>query len=339
LEIETWSEAKDFLSNKDNWKNFKDEGVPPEIINAKLKSLSLEWQDWVNFKAQQRLEAKKGEGWTMMMLSTTAPVMNILWGTDRSGDKEFKEGWNMYWHPELTQDDKLELVCDLCLEDGIISEEEYRNLNLGQLRGTAWNVYSSGIDVADLLDVIPEAASKPLSCAGFAVGIMLDIIEETEESWKDIKEDATITAHDEWREKPGGGGYMIGQLTTRYEDYCNDTPKAIEANEKKFQWLYPDIQEEEKYIEYTNLRDLHKQLYNLHKGLYGLGAPGLALSASDLPLTQHLPNEKYGWFGLDWDPEWEETWYWEGYDYPATDVNYERYPYTDERGAYDWDYN
>jgi hypothetical protein len=41
--------------------------------------------------------------------------------------------------------------------------------------------------------------------------------------------------------------------------------------------------------------------------------------------------------GLDWDPEWEETWYWEEDNYPATDVAYESYPYVDEWGAYDWD--
>jgi hypothetical protein len=40
--------------------------------------------------------------------------------------------------------------------------------------------------------------------------------------------------------------------------------------------------------------------------------------------------------GMDWDPEWEETWYWEGWDYPQTDLNYEEYPYVDEHGAYDW---
>jgi hypothetical protein len=42
------------------------------------------------------------------------------------------------------------------------------------------------------------------------------------------------------------------------------------------------------------------------------------------------------WEG-DWDPEFEETWYWEGDNYPATDVAYETYSYTDESGAYDWE--
>jgi hypothetical protein len=43
--------------------------------------------------------------------------------------------------------------------------------------------------------------------------------------------------------------------------------------------------------------------------------------------------------GGDWDPEFEETWYWEGWDYPQTDVDYENYPYVDKSGAYDWDYD
>jgi hypothetical protein len=47
----------------------------------------------------------------------------------------------------------------------------------------------------------------------------------------------------------------------------------------------------------------------------------------------YLPSAGAG----DWDPEWEETWYWEGYDYPQTDVAYEKYDYVDESGAYDWD--
>jgi hypothetical protein len=41
----------------------------------------------------------------------------------------------------------------------------------------------------------------------------------------------------------------------------------------------------------------------------------------------------------DWDPEWEETWYWEGWNYPTTDVAYENYQYVDESGAYEWDYD
>jgi hypothetical protein len=40
----------------------------------------------------------------------------------------------------------------------------------------------------------------------------------------------------------------------------------------------------------------------------------------------------------DWDPEFEETWYWEGYDYPQTDVAWENYPYTDEHGGYDYEH-
>jgi hypothetical protein len=55
-------------------------------------------------------------------------------------------------------------------------------------------------------------------------------------------------------------------------------------------------------------------------------------AANGIDLEHYLPAAGYG----DWDPEWEETWIWEGDKYPQTDVNYENYPYVDERGAYDW---
>jgi hypothetical protein len=260
-------------------------------------------------------------GWNTMLFSSSATLTNLRWGGDRNGGKEFKQGWNAYWNPELTKEDILDITCDLCVEEGIISEEDYWSFR-SELGGMAWDAYSIGTDVADLLGMIPEMASKPLSCAGFAVGIVLDAIEETEESWKNIEEDATINAHDIWRETPGGGGYKLQQLSDYYLAYCVNDKEITVHQEERFWQIYSRVEAGE----------LEPEV------LYPLGASGLANLSASLPATRPLP-KKYGWFGGDWDPEWEETWYWEGWDYPATDVAYERYGYVDESGAYDWDYD
>jgi hypothetical protein len=124
----------------------------------------------------------------------------------------------------------------------------------------------------------------------------------------------------------GRGSDLIAGIK-EYEGVYNFYWQSDEEFEKSIAEMPEELQnyEESKREKVRN---------NPSEWAYEIAEKFWVVSPEETPLL-----EKYGWFGLDWDPEWEEAWYWEGYDYPATDVNYERYGYVDERGAYDWDYS
>jgi hypothetical protein len=316
LDCKDFNELVDKLSKPEICHQlFAVEEADPDVIAKHLLRTNPEFQDFVRLILEKELEANVNEGWRDLGPSI------FMWIS--SGASEIFSG-----HPDPMSDwGKLATKGAWNkIRTGGISQSK------GELTGFADQIATK---VAD--KVAKELAEKGVGelaggipVAGAAKDLVFFYIEHDQAAKKATNEKNRMLRFANFF--MGRGGDLIVGIK-EYEEVYN----YYWQSDEEFEESIEGMDKWQRDFRTDRRGDIRKDVKDKP---YEKGAEAIAEKFWKVsPIETPLLGEDHGWFGLDWDPEFEETWYWEGYDYPATDVNYERYPYVDEWGAYDWDYD